>query len=366
MPYLLPLPSPDAFWHDDLYWLRTKAGAGAAAGEADMARWEADTGLALPAALRGLYAQRNGGVSNWLGAVVGVEGPVSLHANFGTHWSGLAAEGPLRGVTLGEVSDGIDFGEEDGSYRHALGDAADRMWVVANYGSSHYLLLDYRHDPSRPAVTLFDDDSRFYGDASPRGDGLYVLARTFDDFLRNCRREIAHPLRVWAVEGGDAAPLAARLAEGLGADPRPVARMAMAEGWHRQYGQDHLRLPDPYRAAEFQPDFGPVLQFSGGLLGDATLRVHRNRSAQGTRAERFAGDDAVLVSLLVPSSEPAPLPSGASDAIEAALAQAGPAWRRWLDTGAADFVAEDDMRSPYIDHPSSGDGSLSSAKAAAA
>lgn len=365
MPYLLPLPTPDAFWHDSLYWLRTTSGAGVAASATEMAQWEADTGFALPGALRALYAQRNGGVSDWLDAVIGVEGAVSLQANFGNQWSRLAAEGPLRGRTLGEVSDGIDFGDEDASYRHAFGDDADRMWVVANYGSSHYLLLDYRRDAQQPAVTLFDDDSRFYGDATPRGGGLYVLARTFDAFLRNCRREVPHPLRVWSAEGIDAVALAQRLADRLQAEARPVGRLAM-DSWHRQYGQDHLRLPDPYLAEAFQPDFGPVLQYSGGLLGDATLRVHRNRSEQGTRAERFAGEGAVLASLLLPTAEPAALPSGASDAIEGVLGDIGPAWRRWLDTDAAEFVAEDDMRSPCIDHPGIGDGSLSSGMADAA
>lgn len=352
MPYLLPLPTPDAFWHDNLYWLRTTPGAGAGAGEDAIAQWEARTGFGLPGALRALYAQRNGGVSDWLNAVVGVEGPVSLRATFGSRWSRLAAEGPLRGVTLGEVSDGIDFGEEDGSYRHALGGDTDRMWVVANYGSSRYLMLDYRHDAQQPAVTLFDDDSRFYGDAVVKSDGLYVLARTFDDFLGNCRREIAHPLRVWSVDGADAAALGQRLGARLNAAPQPVGRMAM-DGWHHQYGQDHLRLPDPYLAEEYQPDFGKILQYSGGLLGDATLRVYRNLSLQGTRAERFAGNGAVLVSLLVPTSGPTPLPPDASDAIEAALDddEAGLAWTRWLDTGTADFMAEDDMLSPAIDHP---------------
>lgn len=362
MPYLLPLPSLDAFWHDSLYWLRTSHGESAS--DAGMDQWEARTGHALPSTLRMLYAVRNGGVSDWLDAVLGVEGPISLGANFGNHWSGLAAESPRRGASLGEISDGIDFGEQQRSYRHAFGRNADRMWAVASYGSSHYLLLDYRCG-AQPAVTLFDDDSRFYGDSGAiRGnDGLYVLAQTFDDFLRNCRRELPHPLRVWSVEGMDSEGVAQRLAERLHAMTQPLGRMTMDDCDH-QYGLDHLRLANPYLHEQFQPDFGPVMQYSAGLLGDATLRIHRNLSAQGTRAERFAGDDAVLVSLLLPTTSPMPLPSEASDAIEAVFAKHGSAWQRWLDTDAAAFVAEDDMYSPYIDHPRSGR-SLSSARSGA-
>jgi hypothetical protein len=369
MPYLLPLPTLEAFWHDSLYWLRTQPGAGAGATATDIAQWEARTGFALPESLGAMYAQRNGGVSDWLNAVMGPEGPISLSANFGNHWSPLAGAGPLRSATLGEISDGIDFGDDDededgASYRHAFGSDADRLWAVANYGSSQYLLLDYRRG-AQPAVTLFDDDSRFYGDAGViKGAGLYVLARSFDDFLRNCRRLVAHPLRVWSADGIDATALAQDLAGRLQATSQPARRMAM-DTWHRQYGEKHLHLPDPHLAEQFQPDFGEVHQYSGGLLGEAVLRTYRNRSAQGTRAERFAGDDAVLVSLLLPTAEPALLPADASDTIETAFAQAGMAWRRWLDTDAADFVAEDAMLTPYIDHPSS-DGSLSSAKAEAA
>jgi hypothetical protein len=360
VPYLLPLPSLDAFWHDNLYQLRTTPGADAGATTSDLSEWESQNGFRLPSTLKSVYADRNGGVSDWLDAVVSVEGPVSLHAVFGNAWSGVGRDRPLRGVTLGEVSDGIDFGEEDADYRHAFGSDADRLWVVANYGSSHYLLLDFRAGVD-PAITLFDDDSRTYG--SPGGDGLYVLARTFDDFLAGLRREVAHPLRVWAADGADVDTLAERLRAEVGGIAEPPAPMRIEDGWQRQYGQDHLHLPDPYLAEEFQPDFGTVHQFSGGRLGEATLRVYRNASEQGTRAEHFASADAALVSLSLPTEEPCPLPHAAGDAIETVLAGTGTPWRRWLDTDGAAFVADDDMRSPYIDHPGSGSSSLSSAAA---
>jgi hypothetical protein len=360
VPYLLPLPSLDAFWHDNLYRLHT-APVSAATAET-LAEWESRNGFRLPDSLHSLYLQNNGGVSDWLDAIVGPEGPVSLHAVFGNAWSGLIGRSTLRGATLGEVSDGIDFGEDDADYRHAFGADADRMWVVANYGSSHYLLLDYRGG-AQPAVTLFDDDSRFYGDGSRRGDGLYVLARTFDDMLTALRREIAHPLRVWTVEGVDTAALAERLVARLDAVAQPPGRMRIDDGWHPQYGQDHLHLPDPYLAEEFQPDFGLVRQFTGGTLGAGVLRVYRNHSEQHTRAERFAGDGAVLVSLGLPTETPCVLPAEACDVVESVLDDEVGPWKRWLDTDTAEFVGDDDMKSPYIDHPGSGDSSLSSAAA---
>lgn len=262
MPYLLPLPSVDAFWRDDLYQLRTRVTS--AVGAADIAQWEAQHGVHLPEPLAALYRQRNGGVSDWLNALVEPRGPVSLHAYFGNHWSPLVG----AGTTLGEVSDGIDFGEAAASYRHALGSDADRLWVVASYGSSKYLVLDYRGSSSEPAVMLVDDDALF------AGDGFRVVAQSFQAFLAACRREIAHPLRVWSVDGSAVADLADRLTAQLSAVPQPPARMAIDGSWEPQYGQGHLGLPDPCLAAEFQPDFGAVRQFSGGGLGDATLRVY--------------------------------------------------------------------------------------------
>ena len=168
MPYLLPLPSVDAFWQDNLYQLRTRAPS--AVDAADIAEWEAQHGVRLPEQLSALYRQRNGGVSDWLNTVAGAHGPVTLHAHFGNSWAPVVG----AGTTLGEVSDDIDFGEAAASYRHALGADADRLWVVASYGSSKYLLLDYRGSSSEPAVTLVDDDALF------AGDGLRVVAQSFE------------------------------------------------------------------------------------------------------------------------------------------------------------------------------------------
>ena len=182
-----------------------------AAGRATaIAAAEARFGIALPQPLRDLYARQDGGHTDfWLASretdppytfegeasiVIGEAYDVWLTVLPGM---GIAPVTTLK--TLGSLSDAIDFGDTDASWRKRLPEV-DRLIPISNHGSDIWLCLDYRAGRKEPKVVLFDDTS---GGASGKNVFPYEVP-DFATFFANLRRHavtIEHGTKMRGVRG---------------------------------------------------------------------------------------------------------------------------------------------------------------------
>lgn len=152
-------PTVDSFFEAD-----RQAGDWMARAEAAIGAAEARLGVRLPETLRALYRRRNGGVTDYFlatdspGAPLEFEGDEAVRAAdelWQTVLPGFDLAGLERLESLGAISDGIDFGSEEASWRAALPEI-DRLIALSNHGSDLWLCLDYAEAASEPSVVLFD------------------------------------------------------------------------------------------------------------------------------------------------------------------------------------------------------------------
>ncbi|HEV2545661.1 MAG TPA: SMI1/KNR4 family protein [Methylobacterium sp.] len=142
----------------------TPAGDWATGAEAAIGAAEARLGVRLPETLKALYRQRNGGATDYFlatdtpDATLEFEGDAAVREAdevWRTVLPGLDLATLERLESLGAVSDGIDFGSEEVSWRAAL-PGIDRMIPISNHGSDLWLCLDYTDASPEPSVVLFD------------------------------------------------------------------------------------------------------------------------------------------------------------------------------------------------------------------
>lgn len=135
--------------------------------EAAIRAVETRLGLSLPATLQALYRLRNGGPTDFFLATDIPDAPLRFAGDeavgeasefWRTVLPGFGLTALDRLETLGAISDGIDFGGEDESWRAAL-PGIDRMIPISNHGSDLWLCLDYADAAPEPSVVLFDATS---------------------------------------------------------------------------------------------------------------------------------------------------------------------------------------------------------------
>lgn len=166
------------------------AGDWAAGAETAIGAAEARLGVRLPETLKALYRRRNGGSTDFFlatdspGARLEFEGDAALREAddvWRTVLPGFDLATLERLESLGAISDGIDFGSEEASWRAALPEI-DRLIALSNHGSDLWLCLDYAGAASEPSVVLFDA-------IAPDGPGRITFRRPdFAGFFAGLRR----------------------------------------------------------------------------------------------------------------------------------------------------------------------------------
>ncbi|GAA0244630.1 hypothetical protein LNAOJCKE_0755 [Methylorubrum aminovorans] len=140
---------------------------GAAEPEAAIRAVETRLGVSLPATLRALYRRRNGGPTDFFLATDVADAPLRFegdeavseaHELWRTVLPGFGLIALERLEPLGAISDGIDFGSEDESWRAAL-PGIDRLIPISHHGFDLWLCLDYADAVPEPSVVLFDATS---------------------------------------------------------------------------------------------------------------------------------------------------------------------------------------------------------------
>lgn len=155
-------------------------------------RLEAEHGVRLPAILRTLYQQQNGGHTHFQ-IVPAVESPgyvfegIDPYPAFQQSWRDAFIDNDLYPLelikTLGWYSDQIEFGDESLSWRNFIDDA-DRLLVLNAYGSEVFLCLDFRANQEEPKVVLLNQG---YG---PDRLEIGFVYENFEAFFKATRRVV--------------------------------------------------------------------------------------------------------------------------------------------------------------------------------
>ncbi|KQQ29289.1 hypothetical protein ASF53_18785 [Methylobacterium sp. Leaf123] len=155
---------PDGPTVDSFFEAETLAGDWTGRAEAAIGAAEARLGVRLPETLKALYRQRNGGVTDYFLATDSPDAPLEFEGDEAlrgaddlwlTVLPGFDLAALERLESLGAISDGIDFGSDEDSWRTALPEI-DRLIALSNHGSDLWLCLDYADAAPEPSVVLFD------------------------------------------------------------------------------------------------------------------------------------------------------------------------------------------------------------------
>ncbi|SCY89741.1 SMI1/KNR4 family protein [Microvirga guangxiensis] len=173
-------PTTGSFWHESLHWSQKEEGAATRVDEL-IAETEGRLGVSLPKLLKALYRNRNGGYTSYrFYAKTPDPRPVF------DDWHCVILDGDIHPVhkleTLGELSDMVDYGDDDSSFRSRFPNA-DLLIVLARHGWDCFLCLDYRTDgPSaEPEVAFLEEGA----------DGLEEVLRVpnFEQLFTGLRKE---------------------------------------------------------------------------------------------------------------------------------------------------------------------------------